>query len=105
MVAGTWATTTARLFRLATSTAQACGTFLVTHGGITCYGAPDGTSWVGTGEPGDDSVQYGVNIDLLDQGADGEFGVLRFHNYSVDFLNDVLWEWNGSTMISLTQLK
>jgi immune inhibitor A len=49
------------------------------------YGYPDGTSWLGNGEPGYDSVQFGVNIDLLSQGTNGEYGVLRFRNHSVDF--------------------
>lgn len=65
-------------------------------------GVPDGTSWVGTGKPGDDSVQYGVNIDLLDQGANGEYGVLRFRNYSVDFLNDWMGEWGPGNVYNLT---
>ena len=64
--------------------------------GSWMLGEPDGTSWVGSGEPGDDSVQYGVNIDLLDQGADGEFGVLRFRNHSVDFINDMSSVVNGN---------
>jgi immune inhibitor A len=64
--------------------------------GSWMLGEPDGTSWVGSGKPGDDSVQYGVNIDLLDQGADGEFGVLRFRNHSVDFISGMTSAVDGS---------
>jgi immune inhibitor A len=57
------------------------------------YGVPMspfglGNSWLGSGNPGDDMVQLGVNIDLLNKSVDGMNGTIRVRNYSVDFENE-----------------
>ena len=52
------------------------------------YGAGFPPSWLGSGNPGDDMVQFGVNIDLLSQSTDGMQGLVRVRNYSVDFASD-----------------
>lgn len=49
------------------------------------YGMDWVPSWLGSGNPGDDNVQYGVNIDLLSKSVDGLTGVVRVRNYSADF--------------------
>jgi uncharacterized repeat protein (TIGR01451 family) len=49
------------------------------------YGAGFSPSWLGSGNPGDDMVQYGVNLDLLSKSVDGMQGTVRVRNYSVDF--------------------
>jgi len=41
---------------------------------------------LGSGTPGDDNVQYGVNFRLLRKAADNSQAVLRFSNYSVDMV-------------------
>ncbi len=68
------------------------------------YGYPDafmgGPSWLGPGEPGYESVQFGVNIELLAQGVDGEYGTLRFYNHSVDIVTDYDLTFNGVQMIA-----
>ncbi len=58
------------------------------------YGYPWAPSWFGSGNPGDDNVQLGVNIEILpmngvavDKAVDR--GTFRFYNYSVDFTSDV----------------
>jgi immune inhibitor A len=53
---------------------------------------PSGLSWLGNGAPGYDNVQHGVNVELLSVAEDGEYGVLRFYNYSVDFPTTVSGE-------------
>ena len=50
------------------------------------YGSGPLVSTLGSGNPGSDNVQYGVNIDLLSQAADGTSGTLRVRNYSVDMI-------------------
>jgi hypothetical protein len=50
-------------------------------------------SWLGTGNPGEDNVQYGVNIELLNKvgnDADDSIATLLFYNYSVDFKGKVV---------------
>jgi immune inhibitor A len=49
------------------------------------YGVGYGPSWMGSGNPGDDMVQFGVNLDLLSKSVDGMQGMVRVRNYSVDF--------------------
>jgi immune inhibitor A len=52
------------------------------------YGYPWAPSWFGSGNPGDDNVQFGVNIELLSKAGDDAYdstAVLRFSNYSLDF--------------------
>ena len=50
------------------------------------YGASIGyDSLLGSGNPGDDMVQFGVNIDLLAKSVDGMQGTIRVRNYSTDF--------------------
>ena len=49
------------------------------------YGEGFPPSWLGSGNPGDDMVQYGVNVKLLSQSADHMTGTVRVYNYSVDF--------------------
>jgi immune inhibitor A len=54
------------------------------------YGAGFSPSWLGSGNPGDDNVQWGVNIDLLSKAGDDAYNstaTLRFRNYSVDYLS------------------
>lgn len=51
------------------------------------YGISWAPSWLGSGNPGDDNVQHGVNIDLLSKAGDDAYNstaTLRFRNYSVD---------------------
>jgi hypothetical protein len=51
------------------------------------YGYPWAPSWLGSGNPGDDNVQYGVNIDLVSKDGDDAYNstaTLRLRNYSVD---------------------
>lgn len=49
------------------------------------YGAGFAPSWLGSGNPGDDMMQYGVNIRLLDKSPDDSQALLEVYNYSVDF--------------------
>jgi immune inhibitor A len=49
------------------------------------YGAAFSPSWLGSGNPGDDMVQLGMNVRLLSQSADHTTGTVRVYNYSVDF--------------------
>ncbi len=67
------------------------------------YSDPEGTSWLGNGAPGYDNVQFGVNIELLDEGDDGEYGVLKFYNHSVDFPTTVTGEAVGPNYVLTTQ--
>jgi immune inhibitor A len=60
------------------------------------YGYPWPPSWLGSGNPGGDSygdsVQFGVNIDLVSKAGDDAYNstaTLRFRNYSVDFINTI----------------
>jgi immune inhibitor A len=58
------------------------------------YGTPMslfglGNSWLGSGNPGDDMLQLGVNVDLLSKSVDGMNGTIRVRNYSVDFQTKV----------------
>lgn len=48
------------------------------------YGLDFPPSVVGSGNPGDDNVQHGVNIKLLSKSADDSTAVIRVYNYSVD---------------------
>jgi uncharacterized repeat protein (TIGR01451 family) len=48
--------------------------------GATVLGRP-----LGSGNPGDDNVQYGVHLELLDQAADGSWGLIRVYNAAVDY--------------------
>ncbi len=53
------------------------------------YGIEWTPSWLGTGDPGDDNTQWGVNIDLLSKDGDDAYNstaTLRFRNYSVDIV-------------------
>jgi hypothetical protein len=53
------------------------------------HGYPWPPSWLGTGNPGDDNVQYGVNVDLVSTGGEDAYrstARLRFRSHSVDFL-------------------
>jgi hypothetical protein len=63
------------------------------------YGYTWPPSWLGSGNPGGDSygdsVQFGVNIDLLSMdNADpySSTATLRFRNYSVDYINSISYE-------------
>jgi immune inhibitor A len=67
------------------------------------YSDPEGTSWIGNGAPGYDNVQYGVNISLEEQGADGEYGVLWFYNHSVDFPTTVSGGVDGLNYVLTTE--
>lgn len=52
-----------------------------------------GDSWFGTGRPAEDNVQHGLNIQLLSKTGDDAYdskATLRFYNYSVDFLYDIV---------------
>jgi immune inhibitor A len=56
------------------------------------YGIPWPPSWLGSGNPGDDNVQFGVNIRLLDTNNRQPYrsaARLLFDNYSVDFVSQV----------------
>ena len=44
-----------------------------------------GGHYLGSGNPGDANVQYGVHIELLDKAADGSWGVIRIYNGAVDY--------------------
>ncbi len=44
-----------------------------------------GDSWFGSGNPGDDNVQYGVNIELLSKAPDDSTATLRVYNQAVTF--------------------
>jgi immune inhibitor A len=51
------------------------------------YGYPWGPSWFGSGNPGDDNVQFGVNVELkaMDHtDPENSWATLSFYNYSVD---------------------
>jgi len=48
------------------------------------YGYPWSPSWFGSGNPGDDMVQYGVNIELLSKSTDDKTALVRVYNHSVD---------------------
>ncbi len=51
---------------------------------------PWAPSWLGSGQPGDDNVQYGVNIQLLSKDGDDAYNStadLHFYNHSVDFIS------------------
>jgi hypothetical protein len=64
------------------------------------YGYPWAPSWLGSGNPGDDNVQYGVNIDLVSKAGDDAYNstaTLRFRNYSVDFDTTAVPSIAGST--------
>jgi hypothetical protein len=56
------------------------------------YGEGWVPSWLGSGNPGDDNVQHGVNIELVNKTGDDAYdslATLRIYNYSVDFLNQI----------------
>jgi hypothetical protein len=64
------------------------------------YGYPWAPSWLGSGNPGDDNVQFGVNIDLVSKDGDDAYNstaTLRFRNYSVDFVTMAAPSIVGST--------
>lgn len=51
------------------------------------YGYPSVPSWFGSGKPGTDNVQFGVNIELKSKAGDDAYNstaTLGFSNYSVD---------------------
>jgi uncharacterized repeat protein (TIGR01451 family) len=48
------------------------------------YGIDVGTV-LGSGNPGDDNLQYGVNIEVLGQAPTGKWGLIRVYNQSVAF--------------------
>ncbi len=76
---------------------------------------PDENSWfgfwdwpAGTGNPGDDDVQYGVHVQVIDQAADGSWGKVKFWNAEYDMEgsasasaataaagDEVAFSWNG----------
>jgi immune inhibitor A len=63
------------------------------------YGYPWAPSWLGSGRPGYDNVQLGVNIELKSKAGDDAYNstaTLGFSNYSVDIetAHDV-WEFAG----------
>ncbi len=49
------------------------------------YGIPWGPSWLGSGNPGDDNVQFGINIELIAQDPGNTWGRLRLYNQAVTF--------------------
>jgi immune inhibitor A len=50
---------------------------------------PGGAFLLGSGNPGDDSVQHGVIIELLSKAGDDSTARLRFRNFSVDVVTAV----------------
>jgi immune inhibitor A len=72
------------------------------------YGYSWSPSWLGSGNPGGDSygdsVQFGVNIDLVSKAGDDAYNstaTLRFSNYSVDFINTMSYEVvSGDTQVT-----
>lgn len=57
------------------------------------YGYPWAPSWLGSGNPADDNVQHGVNIQLLSKTGDDAYNsvaTLSIYNYSVDFLSKIV---------------
>ena len=50
---------------------------------------PGGAFPLGSGNPGDDSVQHGVMIELLSKAGDDSTALLRFRNFSVDIVTTV----------------
>lgn len=54
-----------------------------------------GGHYLGTGNPGDAGVQYGLHIELVDKAADGSWGMLRIYNAAMDYAlfcdPDVVW--------------
>jgi len=50
------------------------------------YGATVSDLPLGSGNPGDDNVQYGVHIKLLNKSSDNTRALLRFSNQSVDMI-------------------
>jgi hypothetical protein len=64
------------------------------------YGYPWSPSWLGSGNPGDDNVQYGVNVDLVSKAGDDAYNstaTLLFRSYSVDFVTTATPSIVGST--------
>ena len=51
------------------------------------FGRTVAGSELGSGYPGDNNVQYGLNIDLLSKSADNTTATLRISNYSVDMVS------------------
>lgn len=71
------------------------------------YGYPWAPSWLGSGNPGDDNVQWGVNIDLLSKAGDDAYNstaTLRFRNYSVDFIPSVQTYWSPAGFVGQFQV-
>jgi immune inhibitor A len=52
------------------------------------YGSGFTPSWLGSGNPGDDAVQYGVVIDLLSKASSNITATLRFKNQSIGFVTN-----------------
>ncbi|MBX7234974.1 MAG: immune inhibitor A [Caldilineales bacterium] len=48
------------------------------------WGATVGGLPLGSGNPGDDDVQYGVHVQVIDQAADGSWGKVKFWNAEYD---------------------
>jgi immune inhibitor A len=48
------------------------------------YGLEFPPSWLGSGQPGDDNVQLGVNIVMTDEQP--SYGTFMFYNYSLDYM-------------------
>lgn len=48
------------------------------------YGIDIGGTVLGSGNPGDNNVQYGLNIEVLDQAPDGSWGEIAVYNQMVD---------------------
>lgn len=53
---------------------------------ISAYGEPYvGPHVFGTGNPGDENVQFGVHVDVVDMADDGSWGAVRVVNRAVDY--------------------
>jgi uncharacterized repeat protein (TIGR01451 family) len=53
------------------------------------YGVTVGGFPLGSGNPGDDNAQFGVNIELVEAADDGSWGRIKIYNQSVDFKTTV----------------
>ena len=58
------------------------------------YGSGFSPSWLGSGNPGDDAVQYGVVVDLISKAGDNSTATLNVKNHSVDFVT------NGTNVVN-----
>ncbi len=67
------------------------------------YGAPfGGPAPLGSGNPGDEMVQLGVNVNLLSKSADNKTGVVKVYNYSVDTFTSTTVKWVGVNTYDVT---